>query len=230
MSISKQTIFTKSATHLLKQGERSTARTATAVGPLCRYRGEGGRSCAVGALIADEHYTEEIEGCVMVPLDDSLDMTSQQEQELRGALTKSLGCTEAELEELRPLLGELQGIHDEFDPADWERCLSGLAESEGLTMPAASIWTVVYGTRQPGALGVFESTEFRVLGYDGQHAMQMAMRTGQDLGLEMGTPAYAVQDAFNQIVAMAEGWFIVAMAGGWFIVAMADIEAFGFEF
>lgn len=53
-----QEIFDKVATHLLTQKARSTSKPFNA----CAYRGTFGRMCAVGVLIPDDVYTDEMEG------------------------------------------------------------------------------------------------------------------------------------------------------------------------
>jgi hypothetical protein len=54
-----QEAFDIAATHLLRQGERSTASQH---GGICAYRGYEGLKCGIGALISDESYTMYIEG------------------------------------------------------------------------------------------------------------------------------------------------------------------------
>lgn len=52
-----QEIFDTVAKHLFAQGKRSILNN----GVSCAYRGADGLKCAVGALIADEEYTEEMD-------------------------------------------------------------------------------------------------------------------------------------------------------------------------
>jgi hypothetical protein len=51
-----QMIFNTVYTHLIKQGGPSTIRGA------CMYRGQNGRMCAVGFMIPDDVYEENMEG------------------------------------------------------------------------------------------------------------------------------------------------------------------------
>lgn len=55
----KQETFDMAVGHLIKQGQRAISEDGTNA---CLYRGSEGTKCAVGALIPDELYTEEIEG------------------------------------------------------------------------------------------------------------------------------------------------------------------------
>lgn len=52
-----QEVFDKVARHLLTQGQRSILRETGR----CAYRGDEGCMCAVGVLIADEHYHPKLE-------------------------------------------------------------------------------------------------------------------------------------------------------------------------
>lgn len=53
-------IFDYVEAHLRNQGQRSMARSCN-----CAYRGEKGRMCAVGCLIADDEYNLSMEGNVV---------------------------------------------------------------------------------------------------------------------------------------------------------------------
>lgn len=57
MSMSKQKIFEKVVTHLIKQGVRSVNDYN-----VCMYRGPYGNKCAVGCLIPDKMYSAKMEG------------------------------------------------------------------------------------------------------------------------------------------------------------------------
>ena len=56
-SLDRQGIYRHVRRHLLEQGRCSTRPN---VG--CAYRGEGGAACAVGCLIPDERYSDDLEG------------------------------------------------------------------------------------------------------------------------------------------------------------------------
>ena len=55
----KQEIFDAVCKGLAAQGFQRSVSRAFAV---CRYRGEGGRKCAIGHLIPDDKYSIELEG------------------------------------------------------------------------------------------------------------------------------------------------------------------------
>lgn len=54
-------VFTQAKTHLLTQNERCVNEHNN-----CSYRNDNGLKCAVGALIADEFYSPDLEGLGMV--------------------------------------------------------------------------------------------------------------------------------------------------------------------
>lgn len=67
-----QEIFDKVATHLFTQGCRSAPNPKDTAGA-CLYRGPNGTSCAVGVLIPDEIYAQEMEGVTITNLLDEED-------------------------------------------------------------------------------------------------------------------------------------------------------------
>lgn len=119
--MTNQEIFNKVAKHLLKQNARSVDPNDE----ICCYRGPDGLQCAVGCLIADEHYSPELEG---LPVDT---------YRVRGALYAS-GIVEVHPDsplytgDAAVLLAELQVIHDNDGPAYWRQALRMTAESFGL--------------------------------------------------------------------------------------------------
>lgn len=101
-----QEIYDKVKAHLLAQGKPAVDwRTSQ-----CRYRAAGGLKCAVGCLIKDEAYAEEIEGTVLPyspwRSDGSL-------FPIIRALRDS-GIDVVESGTTRHLLRELQRAHDEM--------------------------------------------------------------------------------------------------------------------
>ena len=110
-----QSIFNQVAEHLLTQNAQSFA---VANSRNCAYRGTGGRKCAVGCLITDEHYHPSIEGCsstssgvasrVLASIDPS--DTLQEEQY-----------------EIQSLLRRLQTMHDHYAPTEWPKRLGRIA-------------------------------------------------------------------------------------------------------
>jgi len=112
-----QEIFDKVATHLLKQGRRSTQPES---GEMCAYRGADGTKCAVGVLIPDELYNDMMEGRTIVGLLDS------EQYNLPEWMSKNEG-----------LLGSLQSVHDREsrwkDSATMKRALRTVAGDNRLT-------------------------------------------------------------------------------------------------
>ncbi len=106
----KQFLFDKVASHLLKQMERS----ASADGTICVYRSSNGLSCAVGCLISDEHYCSE-----------TLEGRDAQSPWVYGAVEDSLGIKLTTEEQ--EFLAELQKIHDNEIPFYWKKELESLA-------------------------------------------------------------------------------------------------------
>lgn len=111
-----QQIFDTVVTHLLTQNARSFGEAWT-----CAYRGEGGRMCAVGCLIKDEHYRPDLEGI-------SVDSVS-----VMVAVEASLGRTLDQQEAY--LLRGLQATHDSVPTQEWPAALGRIAKTESLTIP-----------------------------------------------------------------------------------------------
>ena len=109
-----QEIFNKVAAHLLAQGARSTAMFDDAFGrATCTYRGAEGRKCAVGVLIADEHYGPGLEGL------------SANSYEVAQAVERSVGkLTPGDVDMLR----KLQVVHDSTSPDEWPAKLAQVAQ------------------------------------------------------------------------------------------------------
>lgn len=112
----RQAVYNKVRDHLLAQGVRCSA----APGGFCLYRARGGRACAIGALIADEHYSNELENGY-----DARDAI------VRQAVAASLGLPEISDDDAL-FLGNLQGIHDGVPPEMWAQELRMFARRYGL--------------------------------------------------------------------------------------------------
>lgn len=106
--MTKQEIFDTVAKHLLTQMERSESRKG------CLYRGPNGLKCAVGVLIKDEFYSEELE------------YATADVSEVMAALEKS-GVFYDEI------MIDLQILHDEFYPVVWKASLNKVAERNNLS-------------------------------------------------------------------------------------------------
>ena len=106
--MNKKKVFKIIATHMLTQNEVS-ADTQN-----CLYRNGAGLCCAIGVLINDDNYSEELEGhTVATP-------------EVSKAVASSLGSPPLSTNE-RLLLEALQDIHDYKEPSYWRGELDILA-------------------------------------------------------------------------------------------------------
>lgn len=107
-----QEFFDQVRDHLLAQGERSVL-TCSSGRAACAYRSKTGLKCAVGCLIRDDEYTEEMEYQTVTTLSDA------------GVLPRRLNGHLL-------LLESLQWVHDSCDPASWETDLRDVARKHGL--------------------------------------------------------------------------------------------------
>ena len=112
-----QTIFNKVAAHLLAQGRPSMGD----YGGESAYHNYDGLRCAVGCLISNKHYSEDLEGY------------SVQHDRVLQAVKSSLG-----LQHLAPrtadLLSDLQELHDLTPPEEWREGLKELAHQYELEL------------------------------------------------------------------------------------------------
>lgn len=77
----------------------------------CAYRGADNTACAAGCLILDKHYSHHIEGYGCT------------NSEVCEAIEASIG------KDYNPsLVSELQYIHDNYNPDEWEEALDGIIE------------------------------------------------------------------------------------------------------
>ena len=102
-----QELFDRVAAHLLKQKERSVANGGT-----CLYR-NGGLSCAIGALIPEDRYREEMEG-------QGVTLLLMGYPDLPFA-----GCDIS-------LMRSLQNMHDCWTPPSWPERLEAIAAEYNL--------------------------------------------------------------------------------------------------
>ena len=114
MTMTAQEIFTKSATHLLRQGGKSIT---FAPNKICAYRGNDGMECAIGCLIPDALYNRGMEARIVA------DMM------LFPGIPDLLG--EANID----LLEALQLVHDMRGVSDWETELRAVATRFSLEFP-----------------------------------------------------------------------------------------------
>jgi len=109
--MSRQEVFNKVYTHLLKQMRRSIE------GGRCHYRGPNGLKCAVGVLIPDNRYSPKMEG-----------------KHLHGIFEEISDLFESETH-MVALLARLQEIHDSYSPDQWKDRLKELAAGWKLNIP-----------------------------------------------------------------------------------------------
>lgn len=101
-----QEVFDRVARHLLKQRSRSYHKGG------CAYRGKAGKMCAVGCLIADEHYRPSLEGRNL-------------QSELVQAALKDSGINVTE--NMKFMLEDLQACHDYNEVSTWPQVLRRIA-------------------------------------------------------------------------------------------------------
>lgn len=112
----RQAVFNQVRDHLLAQGVRSEdPKTGQ-----CRYRGPDGLKCAIGAIVSDAHYDEQMD----------LGNLSACSRTVLDAVGDSIACYVEDWE--ARFLRELQEIHDDDDPATWRYTLDRFAQSWGL--------------------------------------------------------------------------------------------------
>lgn len=119
-----QEIFTQVADHLMEQDQRAWDATTSAYA----YRTADGLRSAVGCLIPDELYHEDLEG---ITICDIIRPGSGAELLTSTLLASGIPATV----EVRDLLIDLTFIHDHREPIMWPDDLSKLARSYGLTVP-----------------------------------------------------------------------------------------------
>lgn len=116
----KQELFDRVARHLLTQMKQSMVLDANDPRSRCRYRGPNGLKCAIGCLIPDEKYSEELEGLAVPDPEFSAELSPQTEKLLKVAGLTKKQCGLASI---------LQALHDNIDPADWRDELTKIAQS-----------------------------------------------------------------------------------------------------
>lgn len=109
-TLTAQQVFDTAAIHLITQGVPSHEEGKRSE---CLYRGPNGTKCAVGAMITDEEYSPDMEGTSVFGL------------RLPNRLVP-----------FKPILSDLQAIHDKHDPDEWKSRLHMLADEYGLNTEA----------------------------------------------------------------------------------------------
>lgn len=103
--MNRKEIFNKVKTHLLKQNARCV-KAGT-----CEYQNDDGLRCAIGGIMPDDHPALKVGGTVR-----SILMRFPDLQKIWGV----------ENEEDIQFLLNLQAIHDQYKPADWEEELNAI--------------------------------------------------------------------------------------------------------
>jgi hypothetical protein len=101
--MSLQKMFDTAAVGMLRQGKQSKSRTGK-----CAYRGDNGCKCAVGFLIPDELYDNDLEGIGIWELEHSDQYDALNTAKFRETLIQ-MRMTDSER---LGLLGALQSCHD----------------------------------------------------------------------------------------------------------------------
>lgn len=109
----KQELFDRISKHLLNQNERSIEH----ISGVCRYRGDNGLKCAVGAIIPDEKYSGHIEGVIVY----SEYIISCLPVRYRGKSSIDF-------------LAKLQKLHDQLPVDLWKQRLEEIAKDENLVV------------------------------------------------------------------------------------------------
>lgn len=109
-------IFQRVKTHLLTQNAKSMHNRKIEGIPSstaqCVYRSPDGLKCAVGCLIADEHYKPELEGLAA----------------LGKAVSNALIASGIPMNDhqTQRLVSYLQRLHDDYEPKEWAKELDKL--------------------------------------------------------------------------------------------------------
>lgn len=119
---SLQNTFNTVAQHLLAQNAQSLIASP---GDACAYRGSNGLKCAVGCLIADEHYTPSLEG--------SGSYSDGVAEAVRASVDPHHEMSHMEWATTQELLVRLQRMHDESEPSRWRARLDDIAAEFNLT-------------------------------------------------------------------------------------------------
>ncbi len=116
MLMSKQKIFEKVITHLIKQGVRSVSPD---IG--CLYRGPNGTKCAIGCLLTDKIYSSDMES-----------------NNVSGLISDFRNMLPKYIVENEEFLSELQHLHDDYH--NWGKnglkrlAIKGVANSFNLSV------------------------------------------------------------------------------------------------
>jgi hypothetical protein len=104
------------AFNIIWEHARKGVKSVSASGA-CKYRGPDGARCFIGELIPDERYFKEMDQTIIY---------------FEGVLDRAAVAVDASPE----AVGEIQSIHDHYQPEEWKARLVIYASNHGLTVPA----------------------------------------------------------------------------------------------
>ena len=117
-----QTIYTRAAQYILRQGEGSFSARG------CAYRGDNGCKCAVGLFISDANYSKDLEGLIV------------KDVEVRAAISKTLDLKHLTFNDRGHVFGLLRRLQDAHDIA----FNSGLNPDRGRTHYARQMLDIAH--------------------------------------------------------------------------------------
>jgi hypothetical protein len=111
--LTRKNIYDSVTAHLLGQGAVSEDENGS-----CRLRSPGGRKCAIGSLLKDEHYRPSFEGIGISYYRNARD----------GDLLRALYACEVDAyrADVIDLLMELEEVHDDAPVDDWPELLAAI--------------------------------------------------------------------------------------------------------
>lgn len=125
----KQKTFDKIVSHLRKQNATCQAVDEKGV-ERCLYRGPNGMSCAIGCLIPDDEYSQDLEGLAPYSLRYEKKYTKDY------LYTETKGNIIREIVERAGYSCEIgvymQVIHDTYEPKEWEEEFQKVAKDQNL--------------------------------------------------------------------------------------------------
>ncbi|WP_233867248.1 hypothetical protein [Paraburkholderia adhaesiva] len=138
LAMDAQALFDHIACHLILQD--CVCRHVSPDGDVtCLYRDAQGRACAIGAIVPDSLYAQELEGRSLGNLIPFLSYTGPQAARMLAQfMERHLG-----------LLAPLQGIHDTHPPSQWPDELSRHAWRLGLDTAALQAALILREAHRP---------------------------------------------------------------------------------
>jgi len=124
--MNRQEVFNKVWEHAHTQKEKSLAKKGDPDENLCRYRGDNGTKCFIGALIPNEVYEEDMEGMNVANLVERFSIVG-----------RTLGLAENVTRDSSDMrfLARLQYIHDSYPPSEWDDELRYFADTRDVRVP-----------------------------------------------------------------------------------------------